>query len=83
MIFYPNFRISNNLHTLTFLINGHARLLNFGVFSTLDALIRASPFINYIEKFHPPLLLGSFKKVRDTFCALITRKKDTKVHCLL
>ena len=45
--------------TLTFLINGDARLLIFGFFSTLDTLIRASPFINFWEKFHPPLLLGS------------------------
>ena len=47
------------LPTLSFLINGHARLLIFGNFSTLDTLIRASPFINFRENFHPPRLLGN------------------------
>ena len=32
--------------TLTYLIKGHARLLIFENFSTLDVLIRACPFIN-------------------------------------
>ena len=37
----------NTKDTLTFLIKGDACLLIFGFFSTLDTLIRASPFINF------------------------------------
>ena len=40
---------SNLLHTLTYLIRGHARLLILNKNSTLDTLIRASPFINFQE----------------------------------
>ena len=45
--------------TLTFLINGEARLLLSEIFSTLDILIRASPFIDFKKIFLPPRLLMS------------------------
>ena len=45
--------------TLTFLINGEARLLLSEIISTLDTLIRASPFIDFRKIFLPPRLLRS------------------------
>ena len=43
--------------TLTYLINGHARLFISEKFSTLDTLIKAYPFISFWKNFLPPRLL--------------------------
>ena len=40
-----------------YLIAGHARLFISDDFSTLDTLIRASPFINFSKIFFSPRLL--------------------------
>ena len=42
------------LHTLRSQIDGYTRLLIFRKFSTLPAVIWASPFINFQENFQPP-----------------------------
>ena len=57
-------------NTLRCLINGHARLLILGLFSTLDTLNRTSPFIFFGWKVHSPCLLGSphlktFHKIKE------------------
>ena len=44
-------------YTLTYLINGHARLFISEKFSTLDTLIKAYPFISFWKNFLPPRLL--------------------------
>ena len=54
-------------YTLTFLINGEARLLILGNFSTLDTLIRASPFIYFWKIFLPPRLLGTLKTQNNIY----------------
>ena len=62
IVYLKNISIASNLAmmpTLTYLIAGHARLFISEKISTLDTLIRASPFINFSKIFFPPRLLQS------------------------
>ena len=78
-----NLSINRKVCTLTFLINGEARLLILGNFSTLDTLIRASPFIQFWKIFLPPRLLGTLKTQNNIYIQIIITKYLVNLHFMI
>ena len=63
--------VPRDLSTLRSQIEGYTRLLIFRKFSTLPAVIWASPFINFQENFQPPCFFTYTNEKFSTLPAVI------------
>ena len=61
-------------------VEGYTRLFLFRKFSTLPAVIWASPFINFQENFQPPCFFNFFTYTNEKFSSL---PADIKAYLII